>query len=59
MGGIPNLLFRSPQLVPYLLTGNPMPQHILEANVFTEVVPPEQVLTTALKWAAQVVECSP
>ncbi|GJN91578.1 hypothetical protein Rhopal_004601-T1 [Rhodotorula paludigena] len=59
VGGIPNAFLRSPALVPYLLTGNPIPSHILETHVFTEVVPQEQVLDAALKWATQIVEASP
>ncbi|EGU13286.1 Enoyl-CoA hydratase/carnithine racemase [Rhodotorula toruloides ATCC 204091] len=59
VGGIPNAFWHSPQLVPYLLTGNPIPQHILETHVFTEVVPADQVLPTALKWAKQITEASP
>lgn len=46
-------------MVPYLLTGEPFPQHILEANVFTEVVPADQVVPKALEWANRVIECSP
>lgn len=59
VGGIPNAFWHSPQLVPYLLTGNPIPQRVLETHIFTEVVPADQVLPTALKWAKQITDASP
>ncbi|GAA5914236.1 hypothetical protein JCM8208_001530 [Rhodotorula glutinis] len=59
VGGIPNAFHRSPQLVPYLLTGNPIPTNLLEHVVFTEVVPGDKVQDAALRWALDVVENSP
>lgn len=59
VGGIPNALRRSPQLGPYLLTGEPIPPHLLAAHVFTETVPTADVLPAALRWAAKLVEASP
>ncbi|BGP58010.1 hypothetical protein JCM8202_001752 [Rhodotorula sphaerocarpa] len=59
VGGIPNALRRSPQLGPYLLTGEPIPPHLLAAHVFTETVPTADVLPIALRWAAKLVEASP
>lgn len=59
VGGIPNAFHRSPQLVPYLLTGNPIPTNLLEHVVFTEVVPVDKVQDAALRWALDVVDNSP
>lgn len=59
MGGIPNAVRRSPQLTPYLLTGEPIPHHLLAAHIFTEVVPTNEVLPAALRWAAKLVDASP
>lgn len=60
VGGIPNSFARSPQLAPYLFTGAPIPTHILETHVLTEVVDkPEDVLMAALKWAKQITLASP
>ncbi|GAA5859749.1 hypothetical protein JCM1840_006437 [Sporobolomyces johnsonii] len=59
VGGIPNAFLRSPMLTPYLLTGVPIPSHLLKTHIFTEVVPAEQVVQTALEWAARVVAASP
>lgn len=59
VGGIPNLVRRSPTLVPYLLAGIPFPQHLLEQHVFTEVVPKAKVLDTALDWARKITSASP
>lgn len=59
-GGIPHALHRSPQFVPYLLTGTPIPASVLKAHLFTETVPArEGTLAAALKWAKLVTECSP
>jgi len=43
VGGIPNLMLRSPAMAPYLLAGLPIPQALLNAHVLTEVVPRDQV----------------
>ncbi|KAK4699190.1 hypothetical protein P7C70_g7072, partial [Phenoliferia sp. Uapishka_3] len=59
VGGIPNLMNRSPVMAAYLLAGLPIPQHFLEAHVLTEVCESSQVMPTALKWAKALVECSP
>ncbi|GAA6036628.1 hypothetical protein JCM8097_001259 [Rhodosporidiobolus ruineniae] len=59
VGGIPNAFMRSPLFAPYLLTGQPIPQDLLEAHLFTEVVPAEAVLPTALKWAERITKASP
>lgn len=59
VGGIPNAVRRSPQLTPYLLTGEPIPHHLLAAHIFTEVVPTNEVLPAALRWAAKLVDASP
>ncbi|KPV78511.1 uncharacterized protein RHOBADRAFT_41056 [Rhodotorula graminis WP1] len=59
VGGIPNAFHRSPQLVPYLLTGNPIPTNLLEHVVFTEVVPADKVQDAALRWALDIVDNSP
>jgi hypothetical protein len=59
VGGIPNLVRRSPAMGPYLLAGLPIPQRLLEQHVFTTVVQKHKVLPTALEWAARIVACSP
>ncbi|GAA5865503.1 hypothetical protein JCM8547_001268 [Rhodosporidiobolus lusitaniae] len=59
VGGIPNALHRSPQIVPFLLTGQSIPQRLLETHVITEIVPADQVLPTALKWAKDLTLASP
>ncbi len=59
-GGIPHALHRSPQFAPYLLTGTPIPQSVLQAHLFTETVASrDKTLPAALKWAKLVTECSP
>lgn len=57
--GIPNLMLRSPNMAPWVLAGLPIPQHLLEAHVLTEVGERDEVLPRALKWAAELIECSP
>ncbi|GAA5891041.1 hypothetical protein JCM6882_006397 [Rhodosporidiobolus microsporus] len=59
VGGIPNAYLHSPTFAPYLLTGQPLPQSLLETHLFTEVVPAEQVLPTALAWAKKLTAASP
>ncbi|KAL8283157.1 hypothetical protein RQP46_005935 [Phenoliferia psychrophenolica] len=59
VGGIPNLMLRSPAMSPWLLAGLPIPQHLLKAHVFTEVVASAAVMPAALKWAKLLIECSP
>ncbi|GAA6004301.1 hypothetical protein JCM10207_000658 [Rhodosporidiobolus poonsookiae] len=59
VGGIPNAFWRTPKLVPYLLTGEPIPPALLEAHVLTEVVPAAQVLPRALDWAKRITQASP
>ena len=59
VGGIPNLMGRSPTLVPYLLAGIAVPEPLLRAHVLTEVVEKKDVMASALKWAKLVTECSP
>lgn len=46
-------------MVPYLLTGEPFPPHLLAQHVFTSIVPTSQVLSTAVDWASRIVSCSP
>ncbi|GAA5826911.1 hypothetical protein JCM11251_002156 [Rhodosporidiobolus azoricus] len=58
-GGIVNSYLHSPAFAPYLLTGQPIPQTILETHLLTEVVPSDQVLPTALAWAKKVTDASP
>ncbi|GAA5958507.1 hypothetical protein JCM3765_007901 [Sporobolomyces pararoseus] len=59
VGGIPNAFLRSPQFTPYLLTGVPIPQELLKTHLFTEVVPADKVLPTALEWAKKVTAAAP
>ncbi|GAA5838029.1 hypothetical protein JCM3766R1_004180 [Sporobolomyces carnicolor] len=59
VGGIPNAFLRSPQFVPYLLTGTPIPHELLKTHLFTEVVPADRVVATALEWAKKVTEAAP
>jgi hypothetical protein len=59
VGGIPNAVYHSPQIAPYLLTGAPIPQHILETHLLTEVVEADKVLPTALRWAKEITAASP
>ncbi|KAK4058011.1 hypothetical protein OIO90_000750 [Microbotryomycetes sp. JL221] len=59
VGGIPNLVTKCPALIPYVLTGEPMPQHLLIGSVLTEVVHADKVVSTALGWASKVISCSP
>lgn len=46
-------------MAPWILAGLPIPQHLLEAHVYTEVVEPSQVMPAALRWAKSLIECSP
>ncbi|GAA5925551.1 hypothetical protein JCM10213_008817 [Rhodosporidiobolus nylandii] len=59
VGGIPNAFLRSPGFLPYLLTGTPIPQALLKTHLFTEVVPADSVLPTALEWARKITAASP
>lgn len=52
-------MLHSPMFTPYLLTGLPIPHHLLVQHLFTEVVPHSKVLSTALVWAKKVTEASP
>lgn len=36
-----------------------MPPHLLKQFIFTDVVPSDKVMPTALDWANKVVQCSP
>lgn len=44
---------------PYLLTGVPIPQELLKGHLFTEVVPADKVVSTALEWAKKVTAAAP
>lgn len=44
---------------PYLLTGVPIPQDLLKGHLFTDVVPGDKVLSTALEWAQKVTSAAP
>lgn len=60
VGGIPNAVLRSPQFIPYLLTGLPIPLPLLRTHLFTQVLShPSQVLPAALKWANFICTASP
>lgn len=59
MGGIPHVAKRDAALVPYLLTGENIPPALVSRYVFTETVELDQVMPTAFKWAAKIVECGP
>lgn len=45
--------------MPYLLTGTPIPHELLKTHLFTEVVPADRVVATALEWAKKVTEAAP
>lgn len=59
VGGIPNAMLRSPMFSPYLLSGGVIPHHLLVQHLFTEVVTPAKVLSTALNWAKKICDASP
>jgi hypothetical protein len=58
-GGIPNSFLRSPQFVPYLLTGSFIPPDLLKTHLFTEVASADKVLEVALGWAKKVTTAAP
>ncbi|GAA6020763.1 hypothetical protein JCM11491_003523 [Sporobolomyces phaffii] len=58
-GGIPNSFLRSPQFVPYLLTGTPIPPDLLKTHLFAQVVPADKVVETALEWAKKITAAAP
>ena len=60
VGGIPNALQRSPMLLPYVLTGDLIPQHLLDRHLLTSTAKTaSEVLPEALSWARRIVTNSP
>ncbi|KAK4054925.1 hypothetical protein OIV83_000849 [Microbotryomycetes sp. JL201] len=58
-GVVASVVMKCPALVPYLLTGEPFPQHLLAGSVLTDVVSADKVLPTALDWAKRIIAASP